>query len=294
MGIYSNTDGMRIDELGLETDAIDRAAEDLVPVTVEIERRPEVIVQLRCIPLIELGRFTGALVLLRDVSDLRRRDRLLISKDATIREVHHRVKNNLQTISSLLRLQARRLPTSPGRSALEDAERRVRSMALVHEILSLETGDQVDFQQIVRQLVRMAEEGAFAAEHGVRFRVTGDLGELPAAVAMPLGLVVAELLQNAAEHAFPIDGGRVPWVEEGARVDIRLDRTETELHVLVRDNGVGWPPGFTIEQSDSLGLSIVRSLVTSQLGGSLELRNDDGAVAELRLPVPIDAPDRFA
>ena len=101
-------------------------------------RRPDVIVALRCLPLLEAGKVTGAVVLLRDVSDLRRRDRLLVTMDATIREVHHRVKNNLQTISSLLRLQARREPPGGGRAALEEAERRIRSIALIHEILSRE------------------------------------------------------------------------------------------------------------------------------------------------------------
>ena len=79
---------------------------------------------------------TGAVVLLRDVSDLRRRDRLLVSKDATIREIHHRVKNNLQTISSLLRLHGRRLESHEARAALEESVRRIRSIALVHETLS--------------------------------------------------------------------------------------------------------------------------------------------------------------
>jgi two-component sensor histidine kinase len=297
MSIYSNTDGMRLDELGIDSAVVDRAAAMLVPVTEEIEQRADVIVQMRCIPLIESGRFTGALLLMRDVSDLRRRDRLLISKDATIREVHHRVKNNLQTISSLLRLQARRLSEGEGRAALEDAERRVRSMALVHEILSLETGDQVDFQQIVQELVRMAEEGAFAAERAVRFRVNGELGELRAAIAMPLGLVVAELLQNAAEHAFPHElpaGVRMPWLEEGMRVDVILRRDGSALRAVVRDNGVGWPDGFTIDKSESLGMSIVRSLVTSQLGGRMDLRNERGAVIELDLEVPDAVEDRFA
>jgi len=96
----------------------------------------DVAVFMRCIPLLDQGKVTGALLLVRDVTDLRRRDRLLLGKDVAIREVHHRVKNNLQTISSLLRLQARRLPKGDGRHALEEAERRVRSIAVVHEILS--------------------------------------------------------------------------------------------------------------------------------------------------------------
>ena len=109
-------------------------------------------------PLLDSGAVTGALVLMRDVSDLRRRDRLLLSKDAAIREVHHRVKNNLQTISSLLRLQSRRMPTGQPRHALEEAERRVRSIAVVHEILSRDTADEVDFNDILPSLVRMAED----------------------------------------------------------------------------------------------------------------------------------------
>ncbi len=103
-------------------------------------------------------RVTGCLVLLRDVTDVRRLDRLLLSKDAAIREVHHRVKNNLQTISALLRLQARRLPPGGGRVALFEAERRVRSIAIVHEILSREPGDQVPFDEIVTSLIKMAED----------------------------------------------------------------------------------------------------------------------------------------
>src|SRR5207302_67420 len=126
----------------------------------------EITVLLRCLPLLDSSlsgdesspvtqEVTGAVVLLRDISELRRRDRLLVSKDATIREIHHRVKNNLQTISSLLRLQGRRLESPEGRTALRESERRIRSIAIVHEILSREAGDQVPFDEIVRSLVRM-------------------------------------------------------------------------------------------------------------------------------------------
>ena len=145
---------------------------------------------------------TGCLVLLRDVTDVRRLDRLLLSKDAAIREVHHRVKNNLQTISALLRLQARRLPPGGGRVALFEAERRVRSIAIVHEILSRDPGDQVPFDEIVTSLIRMAEDSVVLSRP-LTFEVIGELGEVPADVATPLAVVLAELLQNAVEHAFP-------------------------------------------------------------------------------------------
>src|SRR5207253_5321725 len=125
-----------------------------LPATEEVERMPDVIVLVRSIPLLDNGRASGALVLMRDVTDLRRRDRLLLSKDATIREVHHRVKNNLQTISSLLRIQGRRLEHEEAKLAIEESVRRIRSIALVHETLSRAAGEELEFDEILRQLTR--------------------------------------------------------------------------------------------------------------------------------------------
>jgi two-component sensor histidine kinase len=262
-----------------------------VPVTEEIERGPEVTVLLRCLPLIEDGDVTGGLVLLRDISEVRRRDRMLISMDATIREIHHRVKNNLQTISSLLRLQGRRLDSPEAKSAIEESVRRIRSIALVHEILSRETGDDVSFQEIVRPLVRMVEEAVQSPDRPVRFRVEGDAGRVPARVATPLAVVLAELLQNAVDHAFPEEGERTGEVQ----VLVQLANDGKELTVKVADNGVGLPEGFSLESTGGLGLSIVRTLVTSQIEGSIDMRNrtadeppggsGSGTVCELRVPV---------
>ena len=145
----------------------------------------------------------GAIILLRDVSDLRRRDRMLLSKDATIREIHHRVKNNLQTIASLLRLQARRLRSPEAKAALAESERRIRSIAIVHETLSREPGDIVHFGEIVRPLARLVEDTASSPELRIRFSVDGDAGDLPGEVATPLAVVLNELMQNAVDHAFP-------------------------------------------------------------------------------------------
>ena len=143
MGIYAPPEGRRFGDLDIEETAIEWALANGRPVVEEVERRPDVIVLLHCIPLLSHGVVTGAMILLRDVTDVRRLDRLLLSKDAAIREVHHRVKNNLQTISSLLSLQARRVDERAARVALHEAERRVRSISLVHEILSRDPSDQV-------------------------------------------------------------------------------------------------------------------------------------------------------
>ncbi len=281
VGVHAKVDGMRLGEMGLD-EAVVRAAFAVgIPVTVELERGAEVTVVMRCLPLIADGKVTGALVLLRDISELRRRDRLLVSMDASIREIHHRVKNNLQTISSLLRLQGRRLEGPEAKAAIEESVRRIRSIALVHEILSRAPGADVPFEEVVKPLVRMAEEGMSSPDRPVRFGVEGDGGQLPARVATPLAVVLNELLQNAVDHAFPPEDG-------AGEVVVRTSTEGDDLVVQVVDDGVGVPPGFDIEAAASLGLSIVRSLVTTQLGGTITVRRGDpgGTVVELRLPVP--------
>lgn len=284
MGISSNAEGMRFDELGIQESAVKAAYGTLFPVTEEIERPPNVIVLLRCIPLLDDGGVTGSVVLIRDVTQLRRLDRLLLSKDATIREVHHRVKNNLQTISSLLRLQARRLDSPDAKEALEEAERRIRAIARVHEILSREAVEQVPFDEIIEDLVRVAMDSAHSLQRAVGFTADGDAGELPAEVATPLAVVLQEILQNAVEHAFEEaeDFGIQP--PQGI-VDLQLRNDGQVIEVIVRDNGRGFPEGFAIERSDSLGLQIVSRLVTTQLGGTIEMSNDGGAVVRLVVPV---------
>jgi len=173
-----------------------------VPDTEEIERGPQVTVLLRCIPLVEHRRVTGAVVLLRDISELRRRDRLLVSKDATIREIHHRVKNNLQTISSLV------APAGPA-PVVARGQGGHRGVGAAHPLDRAgardplhEAGDDVPFVDIARPLVRMVEEGLLSPDHPIEIKITGDAGNLPATVATPLAVVLNELLQNVVDHAY--------------------------------------------------------------------------------------------
>ena len=286
VGVDGNVEGMRFGEVGLDESAMRTAFAIPAPVTQEVEHGPEVTVMFRFIPLLDRGTATGAVVLLRDISELRRRDRLLLSKDATIREIHHRVKNNLQTISSLLRLQGRRLASPEAKEAIEESVRRVRSIALVHETLSREAGDDVPYIDIVRPLVRMVEEGFYSAERPVRFHVEGDAGTLAPTVATPLSLVLTELLQNAVDHAYPDSSGL-----GGGRVRVELDNDGNELRVAVVDDGIGPPEGFSLERTRGLGLTIVRTLVTSELAGTITMVGNDGehgrpgTRVELRVPL---------
>jgi two-component sensor histidine kinase len=298
VGVHANTEGMRLSELGLQENVVRTSYAKGIPATEEIERGPEVTVLVRCLPLLENdGRtdsqptVTGAVVLLRDISELRRRDRLLMSKDATIREIHHRVKNNLQTISSLLRLQARRLSSPEAKAALEESVRRIRSIALVHETLSHEAGDDVPFVEIVRPLVRMVEEGLISPEHPVRFKVIGDAGKLPATVATPLAVVLTELLQNVVDHAYP------PGIDSSdGHVTLQLDNDGRELRATVTDDGAGLPDGFAIEATTGLGLSIVRTLVTTELNGTIDMARGageglrPGTVVALHVPLSGEQP----
>ena len=230
------------------------------------------------------------MVLTRDISELRRRDRLLLSKDATIREIHHRVKNNLQTISSLLRLQGRRFDSPEAKMAIEESVRRIRSIALVHETLSRGAGDDVAFIEIVRPLVRMVEEGMSSPDHPVTFHVEGDAGVLPATVATPLSVVLNELLQNAIDHAFP---GELDLQATPGSVVVTLHNDGERLRATVVDDGVGLPDGFALDDATGLGLSIVRTLVTTELVGEISLATGEGGGDRpgtvVRLDVPVAA-----
>jgi two-component sensor histidine kinase len=263
-----------------------------VPVTEGLPRGVDITVLMRGSPLLDHGAVTGAVVLLRDISELRRRDLLLLSKDATIREIHHRVKNNLQTIWSLLRLQGRRLESKEARTAVEESVRRIRSIALVHEILSREAGDDVPFVDIVRPIVSMVAD-MITSDHPIRFAVEGDGGVLPAAVATPLAVVLNELLQNAVDHAYPPE---LDLTERPGRVRVAIERDGRSLALRVVDDGVGLPPAFELDAVSGLGLSIVRTLVTSDMTGEIDIRPGDGAGdrpgTEVVLNVPIIDDDR--
>jgi two-component sensor histidine kinase len=297
LGVHANAEGLRFSDLGLEETVVRTAYALGVPVTEELTRGPDIAVLMRGIPLLDQAAVTGAVVLLRDISELRRRDLLLLSKDATIREIHHRVKNNLQTISSLLRLQGRRLATNEARAAIEESVRRIRSIALVHEILSREAGDDVPFVDIVRPVVGMVADSMISPEHPIRFEVDGDGGVLPAGVATPLAVVLNELLQNAVDHAYPAE---IDLTGEPGRVQVGIDRDGESLTLRVTDDGVGLPPRFDIESSTGLGLSIVRTLVTTDLSGAITVRRGEGdgdrpgTEVTLRVPIAKETDDDLA
>ncbi len=262
------------DLAGAVADAIDGGQ----PASIEVEGGGAIIL-FRALPLRPRGETLGALLLMQDVTELRRRDRQIMSKDATIREIHHRVKNNLQTVAALLRLQARRVSVPEARTALEESMRRVQSIALVHETLSVSMDEAVDFDEVVDRLLAMLSDVMGSADR-IAVERRGSFGEIPAEMATALVLVLTELVQNAIEHAFPD--------ERGGQVAIEAARSRGELTVTVRDNGVGLPPGFSADKSDRLGLQIVNTLVSAELGGSVRFRRESdegGTAAAVVMPI---------
>jgi two-component sensor histidine kinase len=258
--------------------AVDAALDGGQPATAEIEGGGATVL-FRALPLRPRGQTLGALLLMQDVTELRRRDRQIMSKDATIREIHHRVKNNLQTVAALLRLQARRVSVPEARTALEESMRRVSSIALVHETLSGSLDEAVRFDEIVDRLLGMLADVA-GASASVRVTREGSFGELPAEAATPLVLVLTELVQNALEHAFPHD--------RPGTVTVSARRARGELEVAVEDDGVGLPTDFAGKDSDRLGLQIVRTLVSAELAGTVDFAGSPdgpGARAVVRMPL---------
>ncbi|HET9648536.1 MAG TPA: histidine kinase N-terminal domain-containing protein [Microlunatus sp.] len=216
---------------------------------------------LRTLPLRVGDKRVGAAVLCRDVSDLRILERELVTKDATIREIHHRVKNNLQTVAALLRMQARRIESPEAKIALTDAMSRVASIAIVHETLSQAFDEVVEFDKVVDGLLRMVGDVATTAAHAVTTR-EGSFGQVSADVATGLSMVLTELCQNAIEHGLADRPGQVKVVPTRLAGGL--------LRVEILDDGAGLPPDFDPMKSRSLGLSIVRSLV-AEMEGTFDL-----------------------
>jgi two-component sensor histidine kinase len=238
------------------------------------------VIDLLAIPLTEGSNRIGAVVLVHNVTELRRKDRALISKDATIREIHHRVKNNLQTVSALLRLQSRRIDDPNASAAIEEAVRRVASIALVHETLSSSSQDTVQFDEVISKIIQSAAELS-ARPNQIAMRKTGEFGSIPSLVATPLALVLTELIHNALEHGV---------AEKGSSVTVNVVKDVTKDGTLMKasviDDGAGIPEDFSLEKNTNLGLQIVQTLTLNELAGAIEfIKPPQGT--EVRITFPI-------
>jgi two-component system, sensor histidine kinase PdtaS len=231
-----------------------------------------------------IGLPVGALVLVQDLTESWRREQEIKVKDATIREVHHRVKNNLQTIASLLRIQARRSDSHETQRALAEATERVGAMAVVHDLLAGSDEERVDFAEAARTVVDLVRRGMVGEGSSIGVTVEGQTGAVEAHVATSLALALAELVHNALEHGF---------VErDSGRVEVTMRRVPEGLVLTVRDDGVGLPDGFQAETTANLGLAIVRTVVADDLRGTLTFSGGRGTTVTVRVPLeeaPVDS-----
>lgn len=234
-----------------------------------------VALSMRSIPLTEFGQRRGALIIVRDVSELRLRERELMSKDATIREIHHRVKNNLQTVSALLRLQSRRSESQEVKDALAEAQRRVATIAVVHEALSQTADEVVDFDELLSRMLSLAADVA-RTESGVTTVLEGSIGRLPSSVATTLAIVITELISNAIEHGLNYSSGTVT---------VRSRRSDGELELHIIDDGVGVDPDLI---GKGLGTQIVRTLVTAELRGSIAWENAENGGTDVVVKMHVE------
>jgi two-component sensor histidine kinase len=284
MGWAGELEGSVLGEAARKVSQIKREAHEEaveVSLTGKSLRRVEIenvggTIDLLVLPLLAGGDRIGAIVLLQNVTELRRRERELVTKDATIREIHHRVKNNLQTVSALLRLQSRRIEDPAASAALNEAVRRIASIALVHETLSSSAEASVAFDDVLDRLVAHALE--LSPRMGeLTIARKGEIGSLDPRIATPLSLVVTELIHNALEHGL---------AESGENLTIEVERFEDKAQIVIFDDGVGLPEGFTILESANLGLQIVRTLTENELKGSINLvRTQRGTEAQLDFPI---------
>lgn len=232
-------------------------------------------VTLRSIPITRAGEKVGAVLLTRDITELRQQAQELITKDATIREIHHRVKNNLQTVASLLRVQARRARSEEAKQVLGQAMRRVAAIAVVHDTLSTGLSQIVDFDVVFDRVLGLVTEVASLHNSTVTPVKIGEFGELPSDYATPLALALTEIVTNAVEHGLAGKDGEVT---------ITAKREEMLLSATVSDTGTGLPGGIL---GDGLGTSIVRTLVEGELGGKISWQNrpEGGTIVSVEIPL---------
>jgi two-component sensor histidine kinase len=245
------------------------------PYEKELEAGDLVLVQ-RNIPIMEAGKLLRRVVIISDITELRMKDKEILIKSAVIQEIHHRVKNNLQTIASLLRLQSRRSKSEEVKAALRESVNRILSISVVHEFLSQQDAEIIDVVEVTKNILSLVAQNMLDPEFELETRFSGGTIILPSEQASNLALIINELVLNSIEHAF----------ENQTTGIIGLDITKSKMEYVIDlyDNGVGLPDDFEPHNLKSLGLQIVRTLIEDDMSGTFELYNDHGTHAKITIP----------
>ncbi len=218
----------------------------------------------------------GVIITIHDATEARDKEQELKAKLAMIQEVHHRVKNNLQAIASLLRLEARRADSQSVRHSLEEAVNRIMSVAVVHEFLSYHSDRVINLHDIAQRIIGQMAQSTVDPNKDIKFKLVGPTVHLSSQQATACALVINELLQNAVEHGYE-------GLSSGV-VTVSLAELDDAIRIEVMDDGNPLPPNFSLEQNSGLGLRIVQRLVEGDLKGSLELSGDEMVRAVVTFP----------
>jgi two-component sensor histidine kinase len=207
--------------------------------------------------------------------------RSLHEKDLLLREIHHRVKNNLQIVTSLLKLQAERIRNRNTLAFFDDCRHRVQSMAMIHEMLYRTPNfSDVPFGEYIKKLVQSLERSYGIGSRKVRFIMrSGDL-PLDLNKSIPCGLIINEIVSNALKHAFPESFKGKPVVSVSMRRN-----SDGRMHLMIKDNGIGFPPKALFESTRSLGMHLIRILAQDQLDGTVRMENRKGTAYHIIFPV---------
>jgi PAS domain S-box-containing protein len=191
----------------------------------------------------------------------------LLEKEVLLKEIHHRVKNNLQVISSLLSLQSEYLQDERLRKVLKESQNRVKSMAIIHQRL-YQSGNlaEINFADYIHELCSQLFRSYGAASRRISLDVQAEEVALGVDRAIPCGIILNELITNALKYAFPRD--------DGGTVTVRLQALESAVELSVIDDGIGLPDGLDVRTSNSLGLKLV-NMLTEQLGGAITMGVDE-------------------
>ena len=235
----------------------------------------DVTLSVRAIPLMKAGSRTGAIVLCREITELRRQEQQLLTKDATIREIHHRVKNNLQTVASLMRIQMRRTTSDEAKEALDQAIRRVSAIALVHNTLAEGFSDEVNFDEVFESSMRLVGELATDSSREIKLRIDGKFGQLDSGLATPLAVALTEVVTNAASHGLG---------EHGGSILITPRQSAKQLTIEVEDNGVGIDKDAI---GKGLGTQIIKTLIEGELRGKISWFSPKDGGTKVAISIPL-------
>lgn len=274
-----NIVGRRIYERQANMGLAQKAVTVQEPCEAELSAGNMILVQ-RAIPIVVRRSTVCTVVILTDVTELKKKEKELLIKSAVIQEIHHRVKNNLQTIASLLRLQSRRTKSQEVKAALRESVNRISSISVVHEFLSQQDAEFIDVAEVARNILDLVIQNMLEPEFNLQTIFNGETVILPSEQASSLALVINELIQNSIEHGFI---GR----HEGL-IGVDIKTLDDEYKIEIYDNGIGMPPNFNPQLSNSLGLQIIRTLIESDVGGSFALYTDNGTHACITIPRKVE------